>query len=94
MSLPDTGTVSVLGGNDLPKAFLTKLPPHVWKMFSDSTQNKENFKISLDNGEFVSLSAFVIIRDMLISFRNSSLPLVNPSLWALTLPVSPPRFTA
>lgn len=55
MSLPETGPVSVLGGNDsLPKAFLSKLPPFFWKQFGDSAQSKENFKISLDNGQFVS----------------------------------------
>jgi hypothetical protein len=59
MSLPETGTVSVSGGggNELPsKAFLAKLPPSFWNKFADSTQSKENFKVSLDNGEFVSFS--------------------------------------
>jgi len=55
MSLPETGAVSVLGGNkDLPKGFLMKLPPHFWKLFGDAANTKENFKVSLDDGEFVS----------------------------------------
>jgi len=64
MSLPETGSVSVSGGggDELPsKAFLAKLPPSFWNKFADSAQSKENFKISLDNGEFVSFTFMVSV---------------------------------
>jgi hypothetical protein len=64
MSLPETGQVSVIGGNDeIPNAFLTKLPPSLWKALQNSTQTKDNFKISLDGGEFVSSPFHVIITE-------------------------------
>lgn len=63
MSLPETGSVSVQGGTDeLPKGFLMKLPPHFWKSFGDAANTKENFKISLEGGEFVSLSDHIALQ--------------------------------